>query len=43
VKKRHAWFMGEVGFRPNPLHELKSIGTQPIMFNHPNELYDAIL
>lgn len=43
VQKRHAWFMGDVGFRPNPKHELKSIGDQPIMFNHPDEFYDAIL
>jgi hypothetical protein len=43
VKPRHAWFQGDVGFRPNEAHGLKSIGSDPIMFNRPEELVSAIL
>jgi hypothetical protein len=43
VKPRHAWFKGDVGFKPNESHELKSIGSDPIMFNRPEELVEAIL
>ena len=31
------------GFRPNPAHGIKSIGSDPIMFNSPEELVEAIL
>ncbi len=43
VKPRHAWFKGDVSFRPNPEHALGSIGNEPIMFNRPEDLVDAIL
>ena len=43
VKPRHAWFKGEVGFRVNKAHDLASIGSDPIMFNRPEDLVDAIL
>lgn len=43
VKNKHAWFKGDVGFRPNPAHGVKSIGDDPIMFNRPEDLVDAIL
>lgn len=43
VKPRHAWFKGDVGFRPNDPHELTSIGNDPIMFNRPEDLVDAIV
>lgn len=42
VRQRHAWFKGEVGFIHNPAHELRSIGGDPIMFNRPEDLIDAI-
>jgi len=42
VKPRHAWFKGDVGFRPNEAHGLRSIGTEPIMFNRPEDLVAAI-
>jgi hypothetical protein len=35
--------MGDVGFRPNPAHQLGGIGGDPIMFNRPEELVEAIL
>jgi hypothetical protein len=43
VKPGQAWFQGDVGFRPNPAHGIKSIGSDPIMFNSPEELVEAIL
>jgi len=43
VRPGHAWFKGDVGFRPNRGHGVKSIGSDPIMFNGPEELLDAIL
>jgi hypothetical protein len=43
VKRGHAWFQGDVGFRPNDAHGVKSIGDDPIMFNRPEELVEAIL
>lgn len=43
VKPGHAWFKGDVGFRPNGAHGIRSIGTEPIMFNRPEDLVDAII
>jgi hypothetical protein len=43
VKPGYAYFTGDVGFRPNPAHGIKSIGTEPIMFNRPEELVEAII
>jgi hypothetical protein len=43
VKPGHAWFKGDVGFRPNKPHGVRSIGTEPIMFNRPEDLLNAIL
>lgn len=43
VKPGHAWFKGDVGFRPNEGHGVRSIGTEPIMFNRPEDLIGAIL
>jgi hypothetical protein len=43
VKSGHAWFKGDVGFRPNESHGIRSIGTEPIMFNRPEDLVDAII
>jgi hypothetical protein len=43
VKPGHAWFTGDVGFRPNEAHGIRSIGTDPIMFNKPEDLVGAIL
>lgn len=43
VKPGHAWFKGDVGFRPNEEHGVRSIGDDPIMFNRPDDLVDAIL
>jgi hypothetical protein len=42
VKPGHAWFKGDVGFRPNPAHGVPSIGDDPIMFNRPEDLVEAI-
>ncbi len=39
----HAWFKGDVGFKPNEAHGIRSIGTDPIMFNRPEQLVDAIV
>jgi hypothetical protein len=39
----HAWFMGDVSFIPNPQHGIKGAGTEPIMFNRPEELVEAII
>lgn len=43
VKPRHAWFRGDVGFKPNASHELRGAGRAPIMFNRPEDLIDAII
>jgi hypothetical protein len=43
VEQGHAWFAGDVSFIPNPAHEVKSIGDDPIIFNRPEELVEAIL
>jgi hypothetical protein len=43
VKRGPAWFMGEVGFRPNPPHGVHGPGTEPVMFNRPEDLVSAIL
>jgi hypothetical protein len=43
VKPRHAWFKGDVGFRKNDAHSLRPIGSDPIMFNGPEDLLPAIL
>jgi hypothetical protein len=43
VKKRHAWFKGDVGFKPNPQHDLRGIGNDPIMFNDPDVLVAAVI
>jgi hypothetical protein len=43
VKPGHAWFKGDVGFRPNPSHGIHGAGTEPIMFNRPEDLMAAIL
>lgn len=43
VEQGHAWFAGDVSFIPNPAHDVKSIGDEPIIFNRPEELVDAIL
>ncbi len=43
VKPGNAWFKGDVGFRPNPAHGVKSIGADPIMFNGTEDLVIAIL
>ena len=43
VVPRHAWFKGDVGFRPNTAHDLRGIGGDPIMFNRPEDLVSAIL
>jgi hypothetical protein len=43
VVPKHAWFKGDVGFRPNAAHELGGIGGDPIMFNRPEDLLSAIL
>lgn len=43
VKQGHAWFKGDVGFRPNPAHGVASIGSDPIMFNGTEGLVEAVL
>jgi hypothetical protein len=43
VEQGHAWFAGDVSFIPNPAHDVKSIGDDPIIFNRPEELVDAIV
>jgi hypothetical protein len=43
VRPGHAWFKGDVSFKPNPAHGVKSIGADPIMFNRPEEVVSAIL
>ena len=43
VQPGHAWFKGDVGFRPNPKHGIRGAGTEPIMFNKPEDLVDAII
>jgi hypothetical protein len=43
VEQGHAWFKGDVGFRPNEAHGIKSIGSDPIMYNRPEDLLDAII
>jgi hypothetical protein len=42
VKPGNAWFKGDVGFRPNKAHGVPSIGSDPIMFNRPEDLVSAI-
>jgi hypothetical protein len=39
----HGWFKGDVGFKPNKAHGIKSIGRDPIIFNRPDDLVNAIL
>ncbi|TMK96670.1 MAG: hypothetical protein E6G40_10550 [Actinobacteria bacterium] len=41
VDPGHAWFAGDVGFRSNKAHGISST-SNPIMFNSPDELVDAI-
>lgn len=43
IRKGHAWFMRDVSIRPNKPHEVPSIGNEPIMWNRPEELVDAII
>ena len=43
IRKGHAWFMGDVSIRPNDAHGVRTIGDEPIMWNRPEELVEAIL
>jgi hypothetical protein len=42
VRPGQAWFKGDVSFIPNTAHGIGSIGSDPIMFNRPEEVVDAI-
>ena len=39
----HAWFKGDVVFKPNDAHSVPGIGDDPIMFNRPEDLVEAIV
>jgi hypothetical protein len=42
VRPRQAWFKGDASFIPNTANGIGSIGSDPIMFNGPEEVVDAI-